>query len=102
MTCLQRPSQNQPFGCGIKLPTYTSDPLPDIVAGMFTYDNWQPHATPAAYETPCGRYSVERTGAERFDVYGPAGFIDWFVTRADAKVCADGHAQTNPVKLSKK
>ena len=46
-----------------------------------------------AHRTPCGRYSVERTGADRFDVYGPAGkIVDWVTTLADAKECADGHA----------
>jgi hypothetical protein len=63
---------------------------------LFTYENWQPHATPAVYATPCGHYSVERTGAERFEVYGPAGFVDWFVTLADAKECADGQVVKMP------
>jgi hypothetical protein len=49
----------------------------------------KPHARPNAYATPCGRYSVERTGAARFDVYGPAGFVEWFVTLADAKILTD-------------
>lgn len=65
-----------------------------------SYDNWQPHARPDVYETPCGRYSVERTGTERFDVFGPAGFIDWFVALADAKECADGQAASNPIKAT--
>jgi hypothetical protein len=65
---------------------------------MYEYGHWKPDARTDAYATPCGRYSVERTGAERFDVYGPAGFVDWFVSLADAKECADGQAQANPVK----
>jgi hypothetical protein len=43
---------------------------------MFSYDAWKPNARADAYTKPCGRYTVERTGAERFDVYGPCGFID--------------------------
>ena len=50
-------------------------------------------AEPLQYTTPCGRFYVERTGAERFEVYGPDGFLDWFVTLADAKECADGQAE---------
>jgi hypothetical protein len=34
---------------------------------MFTYDSWKPNARADAYTTPCGRYSVEQTGAERFE-----------------------------------
>jgi hypothetical protein len=32
-------------------------------------------------------------GANLFDVYGPAGFVDWFVTLADAKECAEGQSE---------
>lgn len=49
------------------------------------------------YETPCGRYSVERMGADRFEVYGPRGFIEWFVSPADAREFADGEASRNPL-----
>ena len=61
-------------------PTFAPVPPSPIVAGMFSYDKWKPDARTDAYSTPCGRYSVERTGAERFEVYGPAGFIEWFVS----------------------
>ena len=69
---------------------------------MFSYDSWKPDARSDAYATPCGRYSVERTGNARFDVYGAAGFVDWFVTLADTKKCADGQAEANPVKAMAK
>lgn len=51
-----------------------------------------------AYTTPCGRYGVERSGVARYDVYGPAGFIDWFVRLEDARECAEVEAGREPEK----
>ena len=62
-----------------------------------------PSAEPLQYATPCGRYWVERTATERFEVYGPDGkIVDWFVTLPDAKECAEGQAQANPVKAARR
>ena len=54
-----------------------------------------PNPRSDAYTTSCGRYGVERSGAERYDVYGPAGIIDWFVRLEDAVECAEGEAKKN-------
>lgn len=63
---------------------------------MYVDPGLTPSARPDTYTTPCGRYSVERTAAERFDVYGPDGFLDWFVDSFDARLFADGEASRNP------
>ena len=63
---------------------------------MYVDPGLNPSAHADTYETPCGRYFVERTAAERFEVHGPDGFIDWFVDAFDAKLCADGEASRNP------
>jgi hypothetical protein len=68
---------------------------------MYEYGHWKPDARTEAYATPCGRYSVERTGNERFEVYGPEGFLDWFVMLAAAKEFADWQAEQNPVKATR-
>ena len=64
------------------------------VRAVFNYDKWKLDARSDAYATPCGRYSVERTGTERFEVYGPdRKIVDWFTKLPDAKECADGQAE---------
>ena len=69
---------------------------------MITYDNWQPQPRSDTYTTPCGRYSVERTGNERFEVYGPDGkIVDWFLTLADAKDFADGLTEESFTKAAR-
>lgn len=68
---------------------------------MYTDPGLKPTARPDTYETPCGRYWVERVGAERYDVHGPAGFLDWFVDPWDAREFAEGEAARNPVAVRK-
>ena len=59
--------------------------------------HWYDRDGPTRYVTPCGRFWVERASADRYAVYGPAGFVDWFVEMADAKIQADWQAECNPV-----
>lgn len=82
------------------LPTFAPVLPSHIVAGM-SASLYPPGAEPYQYVTPCGRYFVERTGVERYEVHGPDGFIDWFVTLADAKLQADWLAEQNPVKQTR-
>ena len=63
---------------------------------MYTDPGLKPTAHADTYTTPCGRYSVERAGAERYEVIGPKGFLDWFVDAFDARDFADDEASRNP------
>lgn len=53
--------------------------------------------------TPCGRYSVTRANVSRYEVIGPdQKVIEWFCYPWDARWFAEGEAERNPVKATKR